>query len=72
MLTQMSVLTTQRLVQEKKLEIESKYSAPYIGKIRDFYDHLLGMEFHVNNSFKLGATTLLLNQAEVETLTAKM
>ena len=72
MLTQISVLTTQRLIQEKKAEIESKYNTPYKGKIKDFYNHLLGMEFHVNNSFKLDATTLLLNQSEVETLTTKM
>lgn len=68
MITPSPIQTVFDKLREQKLQIEHLFPEHRSKKIVDFYDHLCSMERHLRMSRKLGADTVYLNQAEVETL----
>ena len=73
MLTKFEAHRAYELVINKILEHEDSYNVPYIyGDMLNHYEHLKSMSEYLANSLELGATEVLLNMAEVTSLTRKI
>lgn len=73
MLTKFEAHRAYKLVVDKMFEYEQVYNISHIsGDTLNYYEHLKSMSEYLANSLELGATEVLLNMAEVTSLTRKI
>lgn len=73
MLTKFEAHRAYKLVIDKMFEYEQVYNIPHTdGDTLNHYEHLKAMSEYLANSLELGATEVLLNMAEVTSLTRKI